>query len=93
MDDNGTDVIRVGFKRCDLLRGIVVVDSKLEVIGATDNPILACNEASCPYRDICKLEGLDNSLLASACQTTQLFRDSTCVSNDHILTCPRNPRY
>ena len=58
MNHNGADVIGVGFEGGDLLRGIVVVYSELEVIAAADNPVLARNEATRSYRDICKFECL-----------------------------------
>lgn len=49
---------------CDLLGGIVVIDSQLEVIRTADDPILARNEASSPNRDIGEFEGFDNCLEA-----------------------------
>lgn len=33
MDGNCADIVRMCLKRCDLLRGVVVVDAHLEVIG------------------------------------------------------------
>ena len=92
MDDNGTDIVWMCFERGDLFRGIVVVDSKLEVIRTTDNPVLARNEAPCPYRDICKLKRLDNGLGASLNYPAWMSNSFTCVSNDHILTCPEEPK-
>jgi hypothetical protein len=56
------DVIWVCFERCDLLAGVVVVDSQLEVIAAGNNPVLACNEATSSYRNIGEFECLDDRL-------------------------------
>ena len=52
----------MGFEGSNLLGGIIVVDSELEVIGPADDPILACDETTCPYRNIGELECLDNGL-------------------------------
>ena len=62
MYHNGTDIIRVSFERSDLLRGVIVVDSDLEIVRATDDPILAGNKSACPHGNICELEGLDDGL-------------------------------
>ena len=60
VNDNGANVIGMRFKRRDLFAGVVVVDSKLEVITATDNPILPRDESAGSNGDICELEGLDD---------------------------------
>lgn len=62
MDDNGADVVRVGFELGDLFRGVVVVDSDLEIVGPADDPILASNEAAGSDGDISELEGFDDGL-------------------------------
>ena len=62
MDDDGADVVRMCFERCDLFRRIVIVHPDLEIIGAADYPILAGNEAPSSDRDIGELEGFDNGL-------------------------------
>ena len=62
MNDDCANVIRVSLERCDLLRGVIVVYSQLEVIGAADNPVLARNETSSSNRDIGELECLDDCL-------------------------------
>lgn len=63
MDNNGTDIIGVCLERGYLFGSIVIVDANLEVIGATDNPILAGYEAASSYRDIGEFKGFDNGLL------------------------------
>jgi hypothetical protein len=60
MDSDRSNIVRVSFERCDLLRGIVVVDAELEIIGTTDDPVLTGNESSRSYRDIGKLKSFDN---------------------------------
>ena len=62
MNDDGTDVIRVGLERGDFLGGVVVVDANLKVIGTTDYPVLAGYKATSSYRDIGKLERFDDCL-------------------------------
>ena len=62
MDDYGANVVRVRLERGDLLRGIVVVDTNGEVIRATNDPVLPCDEATGANGDICKLKGLDYGL-------------------------------
>ena len=49
-------------ERCDLLRGVVVVDAQLEVIGTCYYPILPRDEATGAYGYIGELEGLDDGL-------------------------------
>lgn len=62
MDNNCANVVGVGFKGGDLLRGVIVVNADLEVIRATDDPILAGDEAPCTNRYICKFERFDYGL-------------------------------
>ena len=62
MNDNSTDVVRVSFERGDFLGGIVIVDTDLEVIRTTHDPILAGNKTACPHGDIGELESFDNRL-------------------------------
>jgi hypothetical protein len=47
---------------CDLLRSVVVIDSYLEIVRATNNPVLARDEPPSSDWDIGKLEGLDDCL-------------------------------
>lgn len=60
MDYNRPDVVWVGFERCYLLGGVVIVNAKLKVIRATDDPVLAGNKAAGSYRDIGEFEGFDD---------------------------------
>lgn len=62
VNDDGANVVGVGFELGDLLGGVVVVDSDLEIVGPADNPVLASNETASSYGDIGKLEGFDNGL-------------------------------
>ena len=62
MYNNGANVIRVSFELSDLFGCVVVVDSDLEIIGPTDDPILASDEATSSYRDVGELEGFDDCL-------------------------------
>lgn len=50
---------------CDLLGGVVVVDTKLEVIGAADNPVLPRNKSTGTNGDIGEFEGFDDRLIES----------------------------
>ena len=52
MNDNGAYVVRMGFKGGDSFRGIVIIDSDVEIIGAANNPILPRYEAACSNRDV-----------------------------------------
>ena len=70
----------MGFKGCDFLRSIVVVDSDLEVIRTADNPIFAGDESPRSYRYIGKLEGFDNCLYVSALARSEQLLGRTCVS-------------
>ncbi len=62
MDSNGSDIIGMRLEAGDLLAGVVVVDAELEVIAATDDPILAGDEAAGAHGDVGELEGLDDAL-------------------------------
>ena len=62
MNDNGANIVRVGFERGDLLGGIVVVDTDLEVIRTAHDPILAGDETPRSYGDIGELETFYNRL-------------------------------
>lgn len=62
MDHNSTNVIRVSLECCDLLGCVVIIDAKVEVIGAAYNPVLPSDEAASANRDICEFEGFDNCL-------------------------------
>jgi hypothetical protein len=52
----------VRFKGRDLFGGVVVVDTKLEVIRTADNPVLPRNESTGTDRDISELECFDDGL-------------------------------
>lgn len=62
MNSNCSDVVRVRFELRNLFRGVVVVYSYLEVIGAADNPVFACDESTSADGDLCELESLDGLL-------------------------------
>lgn len=62
MYDNGSDIVRMCFEGGDLLRGVVVVDSDLEIIGTADNPVLPRDETTGSNRDVGELKGLDDLL-------------------------------
>lgn len=62
MNGDRANIIRVSFEGGDLLGGIVVVDTELEVIRAANNPVLARNESTGTNRDIGKLECFDDRL-------------------------------
>lgn len=62
VDNDGADVVRVGFERRNFLGRVVVVYPQLEIIGATNNPILSGNEAPGSDRDIGEFKGFDNGL-------------------------------
>lgn len=86
MNHNGTDIVWMCFEGGDLFRSVVVVNAQLEVIGATDDPILARNEPASSNGDICEFKGLDNGL--ATCQYKPIscspHINSTCVSYDHM---------
>ena len=63
MDNNGADVVRMSFERGDFLRGIIIIDADLEIIGSTNNPILAGDKSPCSNGNIGELESLDNRLI------------------------------
>lgn len=60
MDCNRSNIIWVRFERGYLFRGIVVIDAKLEIIRAANDPILAGNEAPSSYGNIGEFKGFDN---------------------------------
>lgn len=60
--DNGSYVVGMRFEGRDLLGGVVVVYSELEVITSAHNPVLAGHEATSANGDIGELEGLDDAL-------------------------------
>ena len=62
MDHYCSNVVWVGFERCYLLRGIVIVDPELEVIGSAYDPVLSGNKSTSSNRDICKLKSFYNTL-------------------------------
>jgi hypothetical protein len=62
MDADGTNVIWVSLEAGNLLARIIVVYAKLEVITATDDPVLPRNEPTSSDGDISDFERL-NSLL------------------------------
>lgn len=62
MDDNGANVIRVGFELGNLLGSIIVVNSKLEVIATDYYPVLSRDETAGSDGDISRFECFDDSL-------------------------------
>lgn len=62
MHDNRADIVRVGFERRDLLRGVVVEHTEMKVVGTDYEPILSGDKATGAHGDISNLEGLDESL-------------------------------
>ena len=62
VNGDGSDVVGVGLEGGDLLGGVIVVDTELEVVGAADDPVLSGNEAAGSDRDIGQLEGFDDLL-------------------------------
>lgn len=62
VDGDGPNIVRVCFERGDLLRGVVIVNTELEVIRTTNNPVLSRDKATGADRDIGKFEGLDDRL-------------------------------
>lgn len=88
MHNDGPDVIWVCFKGGDLFRSVVVVDSQLKVVGPADDPILARNEAAGSDGDIGQFECLDGGLDVVSRALPGLVSWQTCVSYDHMYTCP-----
>jgi hypothetical protein len=84
MDNDGADVVWVGFEGCNLLVRIVVVDPKLEVVGAAYNPVLACYEAARPNWHFSELKGLDNLLGKGERMSSDSDSVYTWVSNDQM---------
>ena len=62
VDGDSSDVVRVSFEGGNLLGSVVVVNTQLEVIGTTDNPVLSRDESTGSDGNIGKLKGLDNLL-------------------------------
>ena len=86
MDGDGSDVVGVRFEGGDLLGGVVVVDTELEVIRPANNPVLPRNESTGTNGDIGELEGFDYRL-EGPCElhSTQLtMQNHTCVSYDQM---------
>jgi hypothetical protein len=55
-----SNVIRVCFKRRDLFCSIVIEDAELKVIGASDDPVLASDEAAGADGYVGYLKGFDS---------------------------------
>ena len=53
---------RLRLEGLDLLTGVPVDDSELEVIASTHNPVLSLDKSSCSNRDIGEFECLDDRL-------------------------------
>ena len=62
MNDNGSDIVGMGLEGCDLFRGVVVVDTELEVVGAANNPVLARDKATGTDGKIGEFERLNSAL-------------------------------
>jgi hypothetical protein len=62
MNGDRSDVVRVGFKRSDLLGCVVVVHAQLEIIATTHNPVLSSDEATSAHGHIGKFERFDDRL-------------------------------
>ena len=55
-----SDIVGVCLKCRNLFMGVVVEDTKLEVVGAGDEPVLAGDEADATDGDLSDLKGLDH---------------------------------
>lgn len=76
-----TNVVGMSLEAGYLLGGVVVVDTKLEIVGTADYPVLARDEAASADRDVGELEGLDNCLRSlSALHMVDRAGVLTCVS-------------
>ena len=86
MDDDRANVVRMCFEGSDLFGGIVIVDTKLEVIRTADNPVLPRNESTSTDRDIGELECFDDRLgkLDLAMPASEQHRRPTCDSYDQM---------
>lgn len=62
MYDDCPYVVRMRLKGRDLLGGVVVEDSQVEIIAAADNPILPGNKTPRSYGYVRELEFFDNGL-------------------------------
>jgi hypothetical protein len=89
MYGDGTNVVRVRLKGSNLLGGVVVVYSQLEIVGAADDPVLSRNEAPGSDGHVCELEGFDNRLLIKSESPqnpviSSWLGELACVSYDHM---------
>lgn len=57
MHGEASNVIRMGFKRRDLLVGVVVEDAKLVVVRSGNEPVLPRDELGASHRHFSNLEG------------------------------------
>lgn len=62
MNDDSADIVGMSFKSSYLFGSVVVVDSKVEVIGTDDKPVLSGDKTTGSYRDIGNFERLDDIL-------------------------------
>ena len=56
MHRNASDVVGVGLKYVDSLEGVVVEDTDLHVVGASDYPIFTCDKFACAHWRLAYLE-------------------------------------
>jgi hypothetical protein len=54
-----SNIIRMSFKRGDFFMSVVVEHPQLEIIRASDEPILACDKFDTTYWDFCDFKGFD----------------------------------
>lgn len=62
VNGNRSNVVRVGFKRSDLLGCVVVVHAQLEIIATAHNPVLPSDKATSAHGYIGKFERFDDRL-------------------------------
>ena len=55
-----SNVVRMSLEGSDLFVGVVVEYSELEVVRASDEPVLPCDELDTAHWDLCDLKRLDN---------------------------------
>jgi hypothetical protein len=60
MHGQASDVVRMGLKCSDLLMGVVVEDTQLEIVGACDKPVFAADKLDAANRDFCNLKSFDH---------------------------------
>ena len=91
MNDDGSNVVGMGFEGGNFLRGIVVVDSELEVIAPTDYPIFPSDESTSADRNVGKLERLnDRLLLFSEPTETKYYEPCLCLVRPYVyMACER----